>query len=242
MCKYPIRILPKKQYVKHIDVDILCSTCEHSILARRLDVCEGGQLPFHEIGGQKLLNEDAISEDILDWSTNLLGGEFKIEDIGWKQKGSGIKDWDNEDVDICKYEDCYSRIETEYYSAFITVDCLHNKIIPYRRNFADKASLVQYYNSTGDITKETVDQWNNNKEIECQATIKVEHKPTMLNYWHMTVGIIPRDFKEPIPRDLNKQKSLKKSVKRALRLYILKNISCEIHQEYKIPENIYRNS
>lgn len=234
MCEYPQRILPKKQYVDRIDINQLCSICKKTSLARRLDV---ETEPYHYIGNHKLVNEGVINNDVLDWSTNLLGGEFKIEDICWRQKGDGCAEWNNEDIDICDYNsECYEQT-TSKYCAFITIECLHNIEIPYKRRFGSKKDVEQYAEKTQDITIDVIKAWNQDNEPECHATIVVEHKPTMLNYWHMTVGVIPRDFKEPISRDC--KNSVKKRVKEALYLHIIKNITCDEPDIEEIPVKLY---
>lgn len=235
MSKYPIRILPKKQYVKRIDIDKLYTLCKESLLTRRLD-CEG--TPFHYIGGRKILNEGIINDDVLDWSTNLLGGKFKIKDICWRQIGKGITEWNNEDVNICDFDGCYELIKSTNY-VFIPLYCLHNQIIPYRRKFGNKKDLEQYTIKTNVLDKDFIEHWTTEDEIECRATITVEHKPTMLNYWHMTVEIAPEDFKAPIPRDSKKNKSLKKRVKEALHMHILNNVICKETRIKKIPKTLY---
>ncbi len=235
MCEYPIRILPQKKYVRHIDVNNLYVKCQKSLLVRRLDV-DGN--PFHYIGGRKLLNEGVINDDVLDWSTNLLGGKFKVEDVYWRQKEKGIIEWNNEDVNIDDYNGCYEQI-TSANCVFITINCLHNKSIPYKRKFGSKRNLEQYVEKTHDIEEEAIKHWGVCDEPECHATITVEHKPTMLNYWHMTIEIAPRDFTEPIPRDSKKNKSVKKRVKEALHLHIIKNVMCEKDYVEDIPESLY---
>ncbi|WP_289300746.1 hypothetical protein [Xylanibacter muris] len=205
-------------------------------MVRRLDF-DGN--PFHYIGGRKLLNEGVVSDDVLDWSTNLLGGEFKIEDILWKQKGDGIIEWNEEDVDICDYDECYEQM-AQANSVFITVNCLHKTIVPYRRKFGSKGDLEQYAEKTHDIDKEIIEQYHAGYEPECHATVTVEHKPTKLNYWHMTIEITPRDLTEPMPRDGKKNKSVKKRVKEALHLHIIKNLICEEPRNVEdIPKVLY---
>ena len=234
MCNYPIRILPRRQYVDRINVNDLCIKCNQSVLLRRLD-SEGK--PFHIIGGRKLLNEGVISEDVLDWSTNLLGGEFKIEDICWRQKNGGIADWNGGDVKICDFDECYQHVETPYYVC-IAVNRLHKITIPYKRRFGSRQDLEQYVEKTNDITKEDIAQYIGG-ELECRATITIEHKPTMLNYWHITIGITPRDFTDPMPRNSTKNKGVKKRVREALHLHIIDNVMCETPNIEDIPKELY---
>lgn len=235
MCKYPIRILPKKQYVNRINIGHLYTQCQESLLVRRLD-CEG--TPFHYIGNQKLLNEGVISDDVLDWSINLLGGEFKIEDICWRQTGKGITEWNDGDVNICDYDGSYELTKSTN-CVFISLCCLHNQIIPYRRKFGSRKDLEQYTVKTSEFNKDVMVQWNTEDELECHATIIVEHKPTMLNYWHMTIEIVPKDFEEPISRDSKKNKSLKKRVKEALHMHIVSNVICKVTHIENIPQTLY---
>lgn len=235
MCEYPIRILPKEQYVRRIDVGLLHKECQTSLLARRLDAEE---CPFHYIGGRKLLNEGVINDDVLDWSTNLLGGEFKIEDVFWRQKGEGIEEWNDGDVDICKYNGCYEHTKSSY-CVFIAINSLHNITVPYKRVFGSKSDLEKYLEKTHDITVDAIEQQHAGYEQECRATITIEHKPTKLNYWHMTIEITPKDFTEPITRDGKKNKSVKRRVKEALHLHIIKNVICEEPQISGIPQRLY---
>lgn len=235
MCEYPKRILPKREYVRRIDVDDLKEKCQQALLARRLD---GGENHFHYIGGRKILNEGVINEDVLNWSTNLLGGEFKTEDVCWRQKNEGSKEWNDETVDLCNYGGCYE-LTISADCVFITISCLHKTIIPYKRKFGSRDDLRQYAENTSDITKDVVEQWNAKDELDCRASIIVGHSPTMLNYWHMTIDITPKDFAEPMPRDGKKNKGLRRKVREALHMHILNNILCEEPHVEGIPEDLY---
>jgi len=235
MCHYPKRILPKLQYAQRINVDGLKAANPVSMLVRRLD-CVGN--PFHCIGGRKLLNEGVIDNDVLDWSTNLLGGEYKIEDIRWRQKGERNTEWNEGDVDINEYGNCYEYLD-DANPIYIPVGKLHQISIPYKRKFGSKADAYKYAITTQDLDEEVAEQFLLAEDIECHATIKVEHKPTVLNYWHMTIGIIPRDFQEPIPRNTQNNKSLKKRVKAALHLHIVNNVQIDYMDSIKLPESLY---
>lgn len=234
MSEYPIRILPNKKYARRININSLYNQCKEALLIRRLDCKEE---PFHIIGGYKILNEGIINDDVLEWSTNLLGGEFKIEDICWRQIKQGINEWnDNEDddVDICDYNGCYEQITSKYFVC-ISLCRFHNVTIPYKRKFGSEKDLKQYIDKTGEIIKTN----NATDEQECHATITIEHKPIMLNYWHMTVGVTPKDFETQIPRDGKKNHSLKKRVKEALHMHILNNVICEVTNIENIPLSLY---
>lgn len=237
MCDYPSRILPNRQYVRRINIDELHVKCQNSLLIRRLD---SDEYPFHEIGGRKLLNEGVINDDVLDWSTNLLGGEFKIEDICWRQTLKGVAEWNGEEVDIHNYDGNYHQIVPTYY-IFIKINCLHKATIPYNRKFGSKKELEQYAKKTNDVTKDNID-WYVDNEVECHATITIEHKPTMLNYWHMTIEITPRDFDKPMPRNGKQNKSLKKKVREALHVYLVSNVMCEVESVENIPKELYLNN
>lgn len=235
MCEYPIRILPKIQYVKRINIGDLYTYCKEALLIRRLD-CEDN--PFHYIGGRKLLNEGIINDDVLDWSTSLLGGEFKIEDICWRQIGKGITEWNDEEINICDYNESYELTKSTY-CIFIPLCCLHNQIIPYKRKFGSRKDLEQYTEKTKEFDQEVITQWNSEDELKCHASITVEHKPIVLNYWHMTIEITPYDFELPVARDSKKNRSLKKKVKEALHMHILSNLICEVTRIEDIPKKLY---
>lgn len=235
MCQYPTRILPKPRYIKLVNVDELNERCKKSFLVRRLETTGN---PFHIIGGRKLLNEGVIDEDVLDWSTNLLGGEFQVEDICWRQKGEGVSPWEEEEINIADFKNCYERIDLAF-PIFIAIEKLHKIEIPYRRNFGSKADAIKYAEATQDLAEETLTRWTSDVEPECHATITIEHKPIRLNYWHMTIEITPHDFVEPIDRDSKKKKGLKERVKKALHLYIINNVQCECTELEQLPESIY---
>lgn len=238
MCEYPIRILPKKEYVKRINVCDLYTSCKEAILIRRLD-CE--EYPFHCIGGRKILNEGVINDDVLDWSTNLLGGEFKIEDIGWRQIGKGITEWNDGDIKICDYNESYELTKSKYF-IFIPLCRFHNQVIPYKRKFGSRKDLEQYIKKTDEINNNVSTQWKAEDEFECHAYITVEHKPIVLNYWHMTIEITPRDFDSPMPRDGKNNKSLKKRIKAALHMHILNSLECEVTHIKDIPNELYKKT
>ena len=189
---YPKEILPTSKYVIKIDIDDLLGKVSDFLVCRRIK----GSLEENTVtfNGKVRLKVEALGK-IPNLSTNLLGAKFQADQhIAFSPTGDARCDWDGKNIDLAKFKDSFQVVENCTYVAYHG-DALHNIPVPYRKNLNkdDKNKLASRgINLDNFITK---------GEAELTGTIKLEHKPTMLNYWHIVMDIYPYDSPDPIKKD-----------------------------------------
>ena len=228
LSNYPKDIIPKPQFVIKIDIDNLINKIGDFIICRRLN----GKLEDNliDFNGRKRLKIEALG-DIINLSTNLLGAKFKTDEhLMFAPKGDGRDDWNGEVVDLSKYKDSYTIVQNFSFVTYKGVH-LHNRAFPYCKTLSKDD--IKKADSLGiDVGK-----LNELSEAQFSGAIYLEHKPTMLNYWHIVMDLYPQGSDTPI---VDKKAKWKKNMAKFVLEQIL-IIDFEIEPE-SIPcicENFY---
>lgn len=190
--RYPKRILPNVKYVVSIDVDNLLDKVGGFFLSRRISgSIEENVCVF---AGRRRLRVEALGR-IPDMSLNLLGGKFiEKRHNKYRQFNQAAKEWGGERVYLKDFIGQYEEIDNCSSVAYRGRD-LHRVAVPYKKavNKKEKEKLK--------CRGINLDRFADSDEVCLQGIIKLEHKPTMLNYWHMVMDLFPQDEEIPIKRD-----------------------------------------
>ena len=189
---YPKEILPTSKYVIKIDIDDLLGKVGDFLICRRIE----GLLEENMVGfnGKVRLKVEALGK-IPNLSTNLLGAKFQAnKHIAFSPSGDARCDWDGRKIDFAKFKDSFHIVENCTYVAYHGNN-LHNIPVPYKKNLNkdDKNKLARLGINLDNFIKDG--------EAEMMGTIKLEHKPTMLNYWHIVMDLYPYASCDPIKKD-----------------------------------------
>ena len=231
---YPASIMPRGDYVFALDVDALNEQLQSVYMVRRLE----GQ-PYHMLGEEKVLDDEAIPEDVIDWSVCLLGGKFQVEDLRWRQFGEGASPWKGEDVKLEDFEGYYE-LKDNMTPLYLAMGKFHNVYVPYQRNFGSVQDVLRYHEKTGELSNQEIEGWDKVSSLECQEHVTVVHAPNKLNYWHMMIQVRPLDMEAPIDR--NKKGALKRNVRAALHLYISNTVTLEHPSFEMLPDWLYKRT
>lgn len=176
--KYPIKILPKTNYVCPIDLVSIQQEGLKIALTRRSN--NGASDTFEKIQG---IRADALfreSDSVLDYrealtfSMNLMGGVFDKSHCCFVQKNPATKNWDGEEkISFWEHRKNY-QIEHGASVIYFPIEELQCDI-PFV--IKDKTVAKQY--KLVDFQQET--------QVEHGACISVEHSPNKLNYWHSSL-------------------------------------------------------
>jgi hypothetical protein len=174
--KYPLSILPKKHYVRQININKLYEEIP-LIVVRRSEKTQ--EKLFNKFG---ILREDAFSEtDIPNMSINLLGGKFKSDYIRFNPTKEATKTWDGqEQIFYSKYHPLV-QILSEVIPIFFDVINLHNLTFPYQRNKDKDVNKL--------IEKLALKPVEIEGKYQFQGKSVISHEPTQLNYWHVEFQI-----------------------------------------------------
>lgn len=190
--RYPKRILPTVKYVVSINVDILLAEVRDFVVSRRIKgSIEENTCVF---AGQRRLRVEALGS-IPNMSLNLLGGKFiEKRHNRFRQVGEAAEEWHGERILMKSFIGKFEVVDNCSAVAFRGKD-LHRVAVPYKKA-ATRAEKDKLKSRGIDL-----DRFVDGSVINHEGLIKLEHKPTMLNYWHMVLDLFPQEAELPIKRD-----------------------------------------
>ncbi len=185
MPDYPKQILPHESYKDRMDVDKIAEAEKDACVVRRVN-----EKPvIKEVFGVKLLDNCDILKhrDILDMSTNLLGGKYQNAYLPFVDKTN--RDWNGERLadieDVLQDESLWTYIDIPFFPLMLRLSELHLHSFPYSRTFESQKLKKQFeekYKIVDFYTK-------GDKGAEYSFTIRFHHSPTLLNYWHFEMKL-----------------------------------------------------
>lgn len=145
---------------------------------------------------------------IPDMSMSMMTDKSRRDYLKFRQTGKARNAWNGKNVKIGNYINDIKRSEGRWCSISYRVDKLHNKSIPYQGKFKDQKEFDKYKGDVGSVRDKKIilKNFSKNNEYPLIAYMRLEHKPTMMNYWHMTLCIRP--FKDsPDIKDSNSKRN-----------------------------------
>ena len=173
---YPECILPRAAYKLDMNMPVVLDAEPEVIIQRRCDKS------FEECckdGNPEDVRLEAFGEYLYCMSVNLLGGLFELGHVRWKTTGAGAKYWKTrEDIKLDDYKE--SCVPHPYgHALYFNASQLEgiNFDVPYV--VKDKGLRKKF----GKAIKAAFE----GKGERFEATIRIKHAPTKLNYWHVEV-------------------------------------------------------
>lgn len=217
---YPKRILPQPTWRKGISTNEILEYSQEAIIGRRID--ENKDVCLDDSLGKDAL---AIKEDSLEkilplkrvpnLSTNLLGCNFELGDFLYIQKNEGKVDW-MEGVDVSDYlqtEENFQVVSGDMFVIGWMVKDFEQWTIPYKRKFEQKKVYDQFKEDIQSKTDGDVNIFleeyqkfcskNKNKQLELDGEVRLNHRPTNLNFWHFTIDLYSMEDKDNPIMDIN---------------------------------------
>lgn len=227
---YPKEIIPKAKYVVNIDIDRILDYKDDFLICRRLKgTLEENIVPFN---GKYVLKTESLG-NIINMSTNLLGAKFKAnKHIQFSPKGDGILDWDGKKVDMKMFSMSFQVLDNCSFVAY-KGKILHNIQVPYIKVLSDAEK------KNAQSLGINLDKLNGLNEAPLIGTIRLAHRPTMLNYWHVVMDLFPHGSATPLTDAHGAWK--KRMTSFVLEKILTKNYIAELSSVPRIPRFLYRN-
>lgn len=196
---YPIKIIPRRRYIKEIEIDSIVGK-ENVGIVRRSN--RDSTNTFDKFGS---VREDALISSIKEvpgLSMNLLGDSFYPKHISFLASKKAGQYWDGLEKKLWQKYIRFASYKFKSTAIFFYLNDLHNKTFPYSRK-DDK--------ETQKLLKElglSLEKKDNSFKLNGAAVIK--HRPNKLNYWHIEfvlLDIEPRANYKQIEIKPNKIKS-----------------------------------
>lgn len=194
---FPEYILPLPHYAAKINQDKLDSSSW--VVCRVIDKPVDDYLvTLH--GGVQILKGICLGGSVLRLSLHLLGGALREEDICFRGKNAGTKEWKGEDARSFLNPDNYAYEKASYPLHYMGAH-LHNLTVPASisglKDNKGKRKAMQTQLSGKDWSK-----FDNLKDVAIvNAKITIEHVPTFMNYWHMQMEVTPEGTNEKLKNE-----------------------------------------
>lgn len=202
---YPSGLIPKSRWLHRIDVDKLVGLDVDVYVARRIEGKRDECIDM-ELGQENaFLKDDVIrNSDAPNMSLSLLGTLFQTDDLRFRQAGDAMKDWDGKRVESESLIERFAfECEKGWFAVAWDVKGLHEQHVPYKKEFSrekDYNKFVQEINRVTEVIKMEFSEYKNSV-APLEATTKLQHSPTFLNYWHFVFDIYPMGSDTPL-RDI----------------------------------------
>jgi|GEM_PF-5316626 len=196
MQDYPEEIIPQQGWRQNLDAESIISSQPKAWIAHRIegDICSSTECGLGD--DVPALTKEALPDKRMpNLSMCLLGATFLPRHFAYIQKNEGKEKWEKQDKRQTDTTDNYQTTDNFFVVAW-ELRQLHNKAIPYKRTFTSKSN---YTEAVGKIERHITEKWEDLKEDSngrttiLKATMKANHAPVRLNYWHFTIDIYPED-------------------------------------------------
>ena len=248
---YPVEILPKKIYKKRLSIKCLLGKYRDLMVVRQVKGNANDYKRQTEAG--ELEWDDSIFENSLaNLSMNLVGGIFKITNSSHLHflpiSQEAKKTWSGERVShkIVADKSSFS-FEPCCFGMCFYVKEIHDRTFPFFKHFDTKEERDNYANLAKDATTEREKEYdahlvgafeNKRINVEIRPRLKVNHSPTMANYWHVTLDTYRPIDKTPVP-SYDKICSSDKRMFKALKQDLKQHIMCDSKPNYKLSYSDY---
>lgn len=216
--QYPHEILPKQNWREGVLSSEIIGFCQDAMLGHMLNGRPEECFDF-SLGEDMLsiLPEKLPLNRIPGLSCSLLGTSFIVEHFHFLPSNDGKAPWHD---GIVVPEEMVNENNYTYYHDVTVVGWqlkeIHKYKIPYIRNFHKPREYKEYKEKVLAISKKSgvatlyLEEWENllenpeNKSLRIVnlfGEARVNHAPTMLNFWHYTIDLYPaEDDTKPIPK------------------------------------------
>ena len=207
--RYPIEILPQRGWKQCICQEEIVGHCPNALLGRKLDGDFEKCIDISAGEGKWVIYMNALPVSCIpNMSCSLLGTFFKPTYFHFLPDGEGKGGW-KENVEV---NETLIDGNSVYFDTITVVAwkiCnVHNRTLPYKHVFAKNKEYSSFRENAIAVSGERnipqlyLSEWEeltanpkNEKQriVEVNGVARVNHDPTMLNYWHFTVDQYPAE-------------------------------------------------
>lgn len=203
--KYPSDILPQQGWRQCISASDVISCCKCALLGRKLDGEIVNCIDVSDGEGRWSIYMNALPiTSVPNLSCSLLGALFKPHYLHFLPEGTGKQPWTGEEtVTDEQITGNYSYFDSVTIVGW-SIEKVHHLVLPYKHSFLKQNEYTQFRENAIEIaTKRNLAQiylkeWTDlmlsptNSQlriVDVFGEARVNHAPTMLNYWHFTIDL-----------------------------------------------------
>lgn len=232
------KIKPSSFYKEKMDIDYLLSNGLDLCVSRRVDGERDNIV--EKIGNDYVIVNSAAIGQPADFSVNLLGGKFEDKHIDlYSSDETNNGDWYgrkepnvNEEL-ITEKSPCFAI----YYNVKDFLDFPVKQTKTFTKE-ADYKKFIQ------ELTPEQLKQYEleiyvKNRQYEFLVRKKINHKPTNMNYWHVTFDLYSFDSPDEELTSEDRNNSHRRILKHFSHDFLMKSFKVDNPLNYTIPRRSY---
>ncbi len=215
---YPEEILPKSNYILEMDISKLIKVYPSLYVARRIDG-DKHQLVI-KVDGDDVLSDAALkTTNVANFSVNLIGGLFDANNhIQFRPLQDDItKQWRGEAISPNDMDRKYEIKEPCFAVYYKITDFIKFPLIQ-EMSFQSENDFLGFKAIAGANRRDEtyLKAFSKGKMVELPVKKKVNHIPTICNYWHLVLDTYPYENPQ-IPINTSDTKGPYKRILRHLR-------------------------
>lgn len=184
---YPDDVLPQEGWPIEMSMkSVIDSDIEKVLVARR--VCGDEDRLSYSMRNKRFLKQDALESFVdEDLSMNVIGGGFQSKHCRFRPINGVDAKWDGttllsrSDLNGSIVEDAETRSFPAVYYAYN----LHDRAVPYYKQYNNDKEALNLINQYSEKLSDIIPEENKAKFV---GKIALYHKPTLCNYWHVTLN------------------------------------------------------
>ena len=201
---YPYRLVPYKGLKRKMDLSAIIDNGEDFAVARRFDGKAEDLLvelsPEYHVFRNTDDTLEALYKEIPQLSMTIIGAMTGFDDMKYIQHDHAKEDWDGTTHQITDFINSVS-IANEYFCVVYRASAVHRQPVEYEKRFDSKDDFKKnlgFINSSISGNEQILlNNFSSKKRYPMQnGRLELVHRPTMLNYWHVELMVLPASLLE----------------------------------------------
>lgn len=201
---YPYTLVPYKGLIRKMDFSAIIDNGEDFSVARRFDGKAEDFLvelsPEYYVFRNTDDTLETLYKEIPQLSMTIMGAMTGFDDMKYIQHDNARVDWDGTTHQVTDFINSVS-IVNEYFCVVYRASAVHRQPVEYEKRFESKEDFMKnmrFINlSMSDNERIILNNFQNKTRYPMQnGRLELVHRPTMLNYWHVELMVLPASLRE----------------------------------------------
>lgn len=245
--KYPSSIAPHTEYRYRLPMLFLLKKYPNLAVIRRCNIED--PYAYSSSGNKKILCVDALGNNLLEMSVNLLGGCFKKCHLPFVPNRMLVaNEWDGKTPTLLPLSDNDYRVESIYSAIYFRVAEVNKFAFPYTKQINKESEYDEIKSKSQKIAiRENLNIDNEivgvfggkQKPTDVHSRLHVDHHPNLLNYWHMQIDVYPAGSDEYLKYDDDRNET--RRIRHRMKERIVRIAIRDMHIGYRIDKKYYKH-
>ena len=221
-----------------LDIDYLLSRGFNLCVSRRVDGEKNSVIK--KLGNDNIIEDSAVIGQPADFSVNLLGGRFGDDHIGlYSNDEINNGNWDGRLEPTLNAESITEK--SPCFAIYYNIKDFLNFPVKQTKTFPKESEYKRFIQelSPEQLKEYGLEIYVKNKKYEFLVRKKVNHKPTNMNYWHVTFDLYSFESPNEEITSEDRNSSHRRILSHFSHDFLMKSFIIDNPLNYKIPCRLY---